>query len=146
MRTDEEFNVPFSLGDPAEVRSLLEDAGFLDVEVSQETREARFADADRFVENVEYAYSAVLPEFAEDPARFRQFVRAVESETREAIESYRDGDAIVFPLAANIATARRSTLDAIPALALNASARIPHRRAWIPARTAAWASAHAHLF
>jgi hypothetical protein len=105
--TEEEFNIPFSMGDVAELEALLTEAGFGDIEITQESREARFADSDNFIYNIEYAYSAVIPEFAADPGLFTKFVDAVTEETRDLVASYRDGGEIVFPLHANIAVARR---------------------------------------
>lgn len=55
----EEAIRPLSLGDEDELRDLLLDAGFRDVEVVPDAVEARFPDADRFVERMEYAYAGV---------------------------------------------------------------------------------------
>lgn len=67
----------------------------------------RFPEPDRFVHNVEYAYAAVVPEFAADPAAFQRFLDQVEEETREVIARYRQGEWVVFPMHALVATARR---------------------------------------
>ncbi len=103
----DDFNQPFSLGDPDELTALLEQAGFDEVVVVAEEREAQFADPDNFVFNMEYAYAAVIPEFAADSAAFDDFVAAVTSETRELVERHRRGDYVVTTLHANIATGRR---------------------------------------
>jgi ubiquinone/menaquinone biosynthesis C-methylase UbiE len=105
--TWDDFNQPFSLGDAAELRSLLEGAGFREIEIRQEVRDARFPDPDSFVQNMEYAYSAVIPEFAANPALFDRFVEAVARDTKEIVQSYRVGEEIVFPLHAHMATAKR---------------------------------------
>lgn len=105
--TEEEAIMPFVLGDREALRLLIEEAGFRDVETAEESREASFPDPDNFVRNSEYAYAAVIPEFAADPAAFRRFLDTIEQETREVVEKHRRGDRIVFPMHANIATARR---------------------------------------
>jgi ubiquinone/menaquinone biosynthesis C-methylase UbiE len=105
--TWEDFNKPFSMGNPDELYPLLDEAGFRDTEILQEDREVRFADADNFVFNMEYAYAAVIPEFAADPDAFAGFVAAVEENARAEVEACRQGDHIVTRMAANIATARK---------------------------------------
>lgn len=105
--TEEEAIMPFVLGNREALRSLLEEAGFREIEIAEESRDASFPDPDRFVQNSEYAYAAVIPEFAADPAAFQRFLDAVEQETSEIIKKYQRGDRIVFPMHANIATARR---------------------------------------
>lgn len=104
---EEEVTMPFSLGDPADLRAPLEAAGLRDIEISAETRDVRFPEPDRFVHNVEYAYAAVIPQFAADPAAFQRFLDEVEEETRATVARYRQGNRVVFPMHALIATARR---------------------------------------
>jgi cytochrome P450/precorrin-6B methylase 2 len=74
--TWDDFNQAFAMGDPEELRALLNGAGFRQIETFQEDREVRFSDPDNFVFNMEYAYSAVVPEFAADPDAFARFVEA----------------------------------------------------------------------
>lgn len=100
-----ELEAPFSLGDPDELRGLLTDAGFSDVDIVQRSIEARFADADRFVERMEFAYAAVIPQFAEDPAKFEAYLEAIARDTREIVAEYRQDDFIVMPMYTNIAIA-----------------------------------------
>ena len=89
-QTYEDLAGPFLFGDAEGLRDLLSGAGFSDVRVEEREIEGRFP-AERFVENVEFAYSAVVPEFSEDPRRFAAFVAV-------------DGDEIVFPIRVNVAT------------------------------------------
>jgi ubiquinone/menaquinone biosynthesis C-methylase UbiE len=105
--TWDDFNQAFAMGDPEELRGLLDGAGFRDADILQEDREIRFADADNFIFNMEYAYSAVVPEFAADPDAFARFVEAVEQGARADVEACRDGDHILTRMAANIAVARK---------------------------------------
>jgi SAM-dependent methyltransferase len=99
--TYEELAGPFLHGDPEWLHALLADSGFGDVRVEERTFEARFA-ADGFVENVEFAYSAVVPEFSDDPERFAAFVEAVDRDARETLERHRDGAEIAFDVAVNV--------------------------------------------
>jgi hypothetical protein len=97
---------PFSLGDADEIRALLEQADLHSITIVPESLEVHFPEPERFVERCEFAYAAVIPQFAENPAAFRAFVDAVTRETRELIQRYRKGDTVSFPLRAHIATAR----------------------------------------
>jgi SAM-dependent methyltransferase len=100
--TYEDLAQPFLYGEPEWLRRLVADAGLADVHVETRVFEGRFP-ADGFVENVEFAYSAVIPEFAEDPAAFRAFVDAVDREMADLVARHCDGDEIAFPLHVNVA-------------------------------------------
>lgn len=104
--TVDDLTAPFSLGDPAELRALLEGAGFSDVELVERSIRARFADADNFVERMEFAYAAVIPQFADDPAAFAEYLEAIGRDTKEIVAEYRDGDSVVVPMHAHIVVAR----------------------------------------
>lgn len=103
--TRDELVAPFSLGDADELRALFADAGFSDVQVVEASIEARFATPDRFVERMEFAYAAVIPEFAENPAAFDEYLEAIARETRDIVEQYRRGDHVVVPMHANVTVA-----------------------------------------
>jgi ubiquinone/menaquinone biosynthesis C-methylase UbiE len=100
----EELAQPFLYGDPEWLREIAAGAGFDDVRVEPRSFEARFA-AEGFVERLELAYSAVIPEFSEDPAAFRAFVEAVDRDMQDVFARHRDGSHIVFPLHLNVAVA-----------------------------------------
>ena len=100
-----ELEAPFSLGDIEELEALLHDAGFASVEVSDASIDARFADADRFVERLEFAYAAVVPAFAEDPDLFATYLAAVTTDTKAVVDRYRRGDEVVVPMHTRIAVA-----------------------------------------
>lgn len=101
----DELEAPFSLGDSDELRGLLTDAGFTQVQVEQRSINARFSTPDRFVERMEFAYAAVVPQFAEDRAAFGRFLEAINRDTRDVVEQYRKGDHVVVPMHSNIAIA-----------------------------------------
>jgi ubiquinone/menaquinone biosynthesis C-methylase UbiE len=96
---------PFSFGDDQELAELLRAAGFSEVQLHQVSIDARFRDADHFVERMEFAYAAVIPQFAEDPAAFARYLEAINDETHEIVASYRRGDEVVVPMHANLALA-----------------------------------------
>jgi SAM-dependent methyltransferase len=96
---------PFSLGDDQELAELLRAGGFSEVQLHQVSIDARFRDADHFVERMEFAYAAVIPQFAEDPAAFARYLEAINDETHEIVASYRRGDEVVVPMHANLALA-----------------------------------------
>jgi hypothetical protein len=101
-----ELIAPFSLGDADELRDLLTGAGFADVQLTTDSIKARFGDADRFVERLEYAYAAVVPAFAQDPAAFQAYLERIAADTEDVVETYRAGDEVIVPMHANIAVAR----------------------------------------
>lgn len=103
--TRAELEAPFSLGDPDDLHHLLVDAGFASVEIIERSIEARFPDPDRFVERMEFAYAAVIPQFAQDPEAFRRYLDAISADTRDAVAAAREGDEVVVPMHANIAVA-----------------------------------------
>jgi ubiquinone/menaquinone biosynthesis C-methylase UbiE len=102
----QELEAPFSLGSE-ELGRILSEAGFTDVRIVERSIEARFATPDRFVERMEFAYAAVIPQFAEDPAAFEAYLEAIARDTAEIVEHYRDGEHIVVPMHTNIAIAVR---------------------------------------
>lgn len=104
--TYEELAEPFLMDSADDLHRLAEEAGFRQVAVTELTIEARFPSAARFVEDVEVAYASLMPQFVEDAGAFRDFVEKVEADMHEAVERYRDGDGLRFPMKAHLATAR----------------------------------------
>jgi hypothetical protein len=100
----EDVAAPFLFGDAAALRDVVAGAGFEGVEVAPRAIEARFPAAD-FVATLEHAYSAVVPAYAEEPARFQAFVAAVGRDLAPIVERHRRGDEVVFPMAFNLAVA-----------------------------------------
>jgi ubiquinone/menaquinone biosynthesis C-methylase UbiE len=103
--TYEELIAPFSLGDPAAIRALLEEADFADIELSNVTVEARFPNPATFARKMETAYGAVIPQFVANPQAFEEFVAAVERETRDIVARYADEDTVRFPMPAHLVRA-----------------------------------------
>jgi ubiquinone/menaquinone biosynthesis C-methylase UbiE len=105
--TREDLERPFSLGDPGTVRALLADAGFREIRIDEVTVEARFPEPERFVERLEYAYAAVVPQFAEDPVAFARYLEEIAADTRDLVAIYHRDDHVIVPMHALIVTARR---------------------------------------
>lgn len=96
---------PFSLSDEGEIRALLEGAGLRDVTITSKTIEADFP-SEGLVDISTKAYSAVMPQIANDPDAFRRFTDAVVRETDDIVKRYtRDGRAR-FPMRSLLVTAR----------------------------------------
>jgi ubiquinone/menaquinone biosynthesis C-methylase UbiE len=98
------LDVPYSLGDPDELRRLLETAGFDDVTTNEVTHPTHFAYSDQFTRMIVMAGVAVLPAFAtmlEDDQKTT--VAAIAREIDPGLQEYRVGDEIVSPMTANIA-------------------------------------------
>jgi SAM-dependent methyltransferase len=104
--TWDDLVAPFSLGDEAALRAILLGSGFADVAMDEVVVAARFPDADRFLERLEFPYAAVVPRFAENPAAFAAYLDAVARDTSDIVAAYRQGDEVVVPMHANIAIAR----------------------------------------
>ena len=103
--TYEDAAAPFLLGDAEWLLDATVNAGFEDVRVEQRSFDGRFRDAETFVENFEFAYSAVIPEFSEDPAAFATFVNGVRADIADVVAEHTDNNEVVFPMHVNLATA-----------------------------------------
>jgi hypothetical protein len=89
---------PFSLGDPDELRRLLERAGFRRVTLADETNESRFADptasSTAWSTRMRRWSHASLP----TPGGFADYLDRSVHETREVVASHRRGDHVVTPM------------------------------------------------
>jgi ubiquinone/menaquinone biosynthesis C-methylase UbiE len=97
---------PFRLSHPAELTELFEQAGFPAIEVLAHSQEVHFPDPDRFVANNELAYAAVMPQYLAEPAAFDAYVAAIERDLAPALQRYRRGDRLSFPLETHLVLAR----------------------------------------
>jgi ubiquinone/menaquinone biosynthesis C-methylase UbiE len=102
--TYEEAAMPFLLGDSDELRRLFEEAGFVGIEIGELTLEGSFAAA-TFVRDVEFAYSAIMPQFASNPRAFDAYVETVERDMRDVIHAHMRGSSVTFPLHAHVVVA-----------------------------------------
>jgi ubiquinone/menaquinone biosynthesis C-methylase UbiE len=96
---------PFSLGDSAAIRAILEESGFDSIRLAPHTVEAVFPAAG-FARKMETAYAAVVPEFVEDPAAFEEYVEAVERGTSDVVRRFTEGDVVRIGMPAHLVLAR----------------------------------------
>lgn len=101
----EDAIAPFSLQSPAELTRLCTAAGLEDVEVSAESVETTYP-AENFIHDMEYAYVAVMPEFAEDPGKFDAYVELIEQETEALRAEHTKDGKISFPMQTHLVKAR----------------------------------------
>jgi hypothetical protein len=96
-------SAPFVLSDPAELESLLADAGFVEstVETMQET--VIYPDVDAFLEGEIDATPLGGFLAARNPALPDQMKAAI----RDALAPFQTADGVQFPIEAHIASARR---------------------------------------
>jgi hypothetical protein len=107
---DRDPEPPFLLGDPDELRGLVEGAGFQIESFESVSRQVRMQDATRFVRLTVLAAAAGIPDLAElDEPALDALVEAVQDDVKDALARYADGDAIVFPMESHVlvATPRR---------------------------------------
>ena len=96
----------FSLGSAGKLRTLLEEAGFEQVETMPESLTVRFPEPERFVMLTSLAAAAVIPEFSDmDKASRSALVETVGREVDGTLQEYIEGDTIAFPMHAYMAVA-----------------------------------------
>jgi ubiquinone/menaquinone biosynthesis C-methylase UbiE len=100
-------STPSSFGDPGALQTLLEEAGFTNVEVSQESIEVSFPSAERFVYFNLSGAAAFLPQVWQDEARRNNLIEAVNRDIAPVLQRYCEGDGLRFPTALNFAIARK---------------------------------------
>ena len=95
---------PFSLASADEIDRLCAEAGFRRIEITPLSIEASFPAAN-FVHNLEFAYAAVMPQFADDPARFHAYVEVVTKETEPLLRRFTKAGTIAFPMHTHLVAA-----------------------------------------
>lgn len=97
---------PFSLGDADEIRCLLEEVGFEEIEIESVKHEVSFPQPGRFVMLTLLSAAAVLPKLAEmDQASRAVLAEEVGRDIQGDLKPYVHGDTVSFPMLANIAVA-----------------------------------------
>lgn len=97
---------PFAFGDDERTRSMLDQAGFEEVEVEEHTMDVVFNDPETFVALTVMAGAAVLPDMAvDDPAERDALIGAIRRESEDVLERHRNGDSLKFPMPNYMATA-----------------------------------------
>jgi ubiquinone/menaquinone biosynthesis C-methylase UbiE len=103
---DAPIDLPFSLGDADQLRTMIETAGFGDIRIDTLEFEAHFPDAGAFMRMNFQAFAAVLPRFAMmNEAEREAFIGVMEAETADVIARHRDGNGVRFPVRANVVRA-----------------------------------------
>lgn len=92
---------PFALGDPVQLRTLVEDAGFRDVDVRTVVETARFPSPEALV-----AYQLGATPLSTLGAVTEEARQAVARDVRSALRSHLRGDRLAVPMEAHFALAR----------------------------------------
>jgi SAM-dependent methyltransferase len=99
-------DVPFSLWNADELRTLLSHAGFQRIAMTPQALTVHLPAPDRFVQLTVLGAATSVPAFAHlDAAGRAALVTAVTSETQAVAQRYRDGDTLTFPMCTHIAVA-----------------------------------------
>jgi ubiquinone/menaquinone biosynthesis C-methylase UbiE len=102
----ERIATPYSLWDANELRTLLHEAGYEQVEITAETCMVRFPSPDRFVALTVSAAASVVPEFGADAAARAELIDAVRQQIGDLLHRHVEDDAVAFPMSSHIAVAR----------------------------------------
>lgn len=103
------LQTPFSLGDADALRSILLEAGFVDIAIERVARTVRFHDPTRFINLGLASAAAAVPTMQTMNATERaRLTEAVRVDMQETLARFTEGDQVVFPMVANIAMAHRS--------------------------------------
>lgn len=98
---------PFTFGGRERLRSLLDGAGFGEVDISERTMEAEFSEPETFVTLTVMAGAAVVPELALDDEGEREaLIEAVRDASAEVLARHRERGRLSFPMPNQIAVAR----------------------------------------
>lgn len=98
------LDVSFSLWDAEELRSLLDAAGFHNIQIDRRSLTVRLPSPERFVHLTALGAATSIPTFAQlDEASRRALVESVAADVREVTDQFREGDMLVFPMHTHIA-------------------------------------------
>ena len=99
--------IPFALCEAEELRTLYAAGGFEDVEVYPESILVGFPNAEKFVPLAVMSSAAAVPAFANlsGPAKV-EMIEAIRAEIEPAIQAYRNGEHLSFPMFAHVAVGR----------------------------------------
>jgi ubiquinone/menaquinone biosynthesis C-methylase UbiE len=92
---------PFALGDPAQLRALVEEAGFHDIEIQTVVETARFPSPKALVE-----YQLAATPLSTLGTLTEEKRRAVAGDVRAALQTYLHGGQLAVPMEAHIVLAR----------------------------------------
>jgi hypothetical protein len=99
--------VSFSLGTADELRTLVSDAGFQQIEVTPRSLDVHFPAPERFVQLTVLGAATSVPTFAQlDSAARSALVQSVSREVEAVMQDDRQGDRLTFPMFTHIAIAK----------------------------------------
>ncbi len=75
--------------------------------VDEASLDVRFPSADRWLALTVRAGAAVIPELAQEADRMAELLDVVQREASGAVDEHREGDALTFPMYANIVVASK---------------------------------------
>jgi ubiquinone/menaquinone biosynthesis C-methylase UbiE len=102
------LETPFSLGDPAALAVLLQEAGFGNVSVEPVTIEANYTQPDRFVELQVAASAAAIPDLQTlDVAERDALIAAIREDLAQPVQEATFGDTLRFPMQGIVARGAR---------------------------------------
>jgi ubiquinone/menaquinone biosynthesis C-methylase UbiE len=104
------LETPFSLGDPAALAVMLQEAGFGNVSVEPLAIEASYTQPDRFVELQVAASAAAIPDLqAMDATERTTLIAAIRDDLAQPVEEATYGDTLRFPMQGIVARGTRSS-------------------------------------
>lgn len=93
------IELPFSMGDPVVVATLLQDAGFSNVSVEPVEIEANYTQPDRFIELQVAASAAAIPSLQGlNEAELEALIAAIREDMAEPVREATTGDRLRFPM------------------------------------------------
>lgn len=102
-----DVDLAFSLSDTGELRRLIGDAGFNDIEIFPKSLLIHMPEPERFVRLSVLGAATSIPAFARlDAVQRDTLIDAVSAETSEVVQQFRTGDMLTLPMSTNIAVAR----------------------------------------
>lgn len=102
----EDLATPFTLGDANELRALLQEAGFQQVESAPESHPVQFPSPERFVTLTLLAAASIIPETEMDAEARSEMVKTISREVNPILQGYIQEDTVAFPMHAHIAVAQ----------------------------------------
>lgn len=103
----EQVATPFSLHSADALQTLLADAGFTDVAIESVSLDVQFPSADQWIEQTVRAGAAVMPHLAKEAEALTALLDTVRRESEGAVERYRVGEGLAFPMYSHVAIARK---------------------------------------
>lgn len=102
----ERIATPYSLSNADELRNLLQEAEFQDIEIIAESCIVRFPSAERFVALTVIAAASIIPEFGASAEARTALIEAVKRQISDVLHRQVEDDVVSFPMSSHIVIAR----------------------------------------